>query len=70
MLTVAASMKADTLVLGAFGCGAFKNNPKVVAKAYKTALEVFPNVFERITFAVYCDQYHTINYEAFKNEFN
>lgn len=66
MLTVAASMKADTLVLGAFGCGAFENNPKVVAKAYKTALEVFPNVFERITFAVYCTPNNSYNFDTFK----
>lgn len=36
-------MKADILVLGAFGCGAFRNNPEVVAKAYKAAMEVFPS---------------------------
>ena len=69
MLTVAASMKADTLVLGAFGCGAFENNPEVVAKAYKTALEVFPNVFERITFAVYCSKFDQGNFETFKKTF-
>ena len=69
MLTVAASKNADTLVLGAFGCGAFENNPEVVAKAYKTALEVFPNVFERITFAVYCSKYDQKNYESFKKIF-
>ena len=42
MLTVAASKGADILVLGAFGCGAFQNDPAVVAKAYKIALEEFP----------------------------
>lgn len=65
MLTVAASKGADTLVLGAFGCGAFQNNPEVVAKAYKTALEVFPKVFERVVFAVYCTPRDEKNYEAF-----
>lgn len=69
MLTVAASRKADILVLGAFGCGAFKNNPVVVAKAYKTALSVFPKVFDRIEFAIYTSPYRTIpNYEIFKKE--
>ena len=38
MLTVAAYKGAEILVLGAFGCGAFQNDPKVVARAYKTAL--------------------------------
>lgn len=67
MLTVAASKKADILVLGAFGCGAFKNNHKVVARAYKTALEEFPRVFKEIDFAVYCRPDHMENYEAFQN---
>lgn len=42
MLTVAANKGADILVLGAFGCGTFQNDPAVVAKAYKIALEEFP----------------------------
>lgn len=53
MLTVAASKGASLLVLGAFGCGAFQNNPEIVARAYKTALEVFPDVFDEVIFAVY-----------------
>lgn len=65
MLTVAAAKKADILVLGAFGCGAFQNNPDVVANAYKTALSVFPKVFEHIEFAVYCPPNDSSNYEAF-----
>lgn len=68
MLTVAASKNADILVLGAFGCGAFRNNPEVVAKAYNTAFTVFPKVFEHIEFAVYCDERHTENYKVFCNE--
>ena len=55
MLTVAAYKGADTLVLGAFGCGAFQNNPEVVARAYKTTLAEFPKVFDRVVFAVLCN---------------
>lgn len=69
MFTCAAAKGADTLVLGAFGCGAFENNPEVVAKAYKTALEVFPKMFKRIEFAVYCPPSGSVNYEVFKKEF-
>lgn len=69
MLHVAASKKVDILVLGAFGCGAFQNNPEIVAKAYKNALEMFPGVFKKVEFAVYCSSYDTQNYIAFKNEF-
>jgi len=66
MLTCAAAMGADILVLGAFGCGAFQNNPEVVAKAYKTALNVFPKVFRKIEFAVYCPHRVCPNYDIFK----
>ena len=66
MLTCAAAKGADILVLGAFGCGAFQNNPEVVARAYKTALQEFPKVFQRIEFAVYCPPGGSANYETFK----
>ena len=66
MLTVAASKGADTLVLGAFGCGAFQNDPEVVARAYKVALQEFPKVFRRVEFAVYCSPKDKRNYEIFK----
>ncbi len=68
MLTCAASKKADILVLGAFGCGAFENDPEVVARAYKTALQEFPKVFDRIEFAVYCSPKSSRNYEVFSRE--
>ena len=66
MLTCAAAKGADTLVLGAFGCGAFQNNPEVVARAYKTALQEFPKVFRKIEFAVYCSPRDSRNYDVFK----
>ncbi|KAL9623048.1 MAG: hypothetical protein Q9160_002562 [Pyrenula sp. 1 TL-2023] len=42
------------LVLGAFGCGACRNPPKRVAKAFKRILaeEEFEGRFEKITFAI------------------
>ena len=67
MLTVAAARGADVLVLGAFGCGAFENDPEVVARAYKVALQEFPKVFRRIEFAVYCGAYESPNYTAFSH---
>jgi len=68
MLTCAAAKKADILILGAFGCGAFENDPEVVARAYKTALHEFPKVFDRIEFAVYCSPKSSRNYEVFNRE--
>ncbi len=66
MLTCAAAKGADILVLGAFGCGAFQNNPEVVARAYRVALQEFPKVFKQIEFAVYCPPGKNENYEVFK----
>ncbi|MBR7019721.1 MAG: TIGR02452 family protein [Lachnospiraceae bacterium] len=66
VLTCAAAKGADVLVLGAFGCGAFQNNPEVVARAYKTALAEFPKVFQKIVFAVYCPPGGSANFDAFK----
>ena len=65
VLTCAAAQGADILVLGAFGCGAFRNDPEVVARAYQTAISVFPKVFQKIEFAVYCSPKDMRNYEVF-----
>lgn len=69
MFTVAASKGADILVLGAFGCGAFQNNPEVVARAYKITIQEFPKVFRKIEFAVYCPPGGSKNYEVFSSTF-
>lgn len=69
MLTCAAAEGADILVLGAFGCGAFQNDPVVVARAYKVVLGEFPKVFDKIEFAVYCPPGGSRNYDVFKGEF-
>ncbi len=65
MLTVSAHKRADILVLGAFGCGAFQNDPHIVASAFKTALEVFPKVFDQVIFAVYCPPGGSYNHDVF-----
>ncbi len=67
---MAAHKEVDILVLGAFGCGTFKNDPEVVARAYKTALNEFPKQFKRIEFAVYCPTVDTTNYSVFKRIFD
>ena len=38
---LAAAHGAEIPILGAFGCGAFQNDPAVVADAWRTALEAF-----------------------------
>ena len=69
ILTIAAAKGVDVLVTGAFGCGAFRNDPKVVANAWRTALSVFPKVFERVEFAVYCTDEEMENYRVFRDMF-
>ena len=65
-MNTAALNNADVLVLGAFGCGAFANDPWAVARAYKDALEEYGQYFKYIEFAVYCRDYETENYDAFR----
>ncbi len=66
ILTVAAQDQAEVLILGAFGCGAFRNDPMVVAQAYKNILPEFLHHFLTIEFAVYCPPHDDSNYRAFK----
>ena len=44
----------DTLILGTFGCGAFKNPPDVVAAAFHETIEEsgYDNLFDYIVFAI------------------
>ena len=66
ILCVAASNGVEVLILGAFGCGAFENDPWAVATAYRSVLPEYRHYFKRIEFAIYCRRYETKNYEAFK----
>ena len=66
ILHVAALHDVDILILGAFGCGAFQNDPNVVAKAYHDALIEYGSYFDLIEFAIYCREWETENYDAFK----
>lgn len=66
ILSIAAANGIDVLVLGAFGCGAFRNNPETVARAYADILPDFMGYFTEIRFAVYCSPKHTKNYDTFR----
>ena len=70
ILAIAAANEADVLVLGAFGCGAFANDPVYVARACRAALAQYRARFDEIVFAVYCGAYETENYRAFASEFS
>lgn len=66
ILHIAAANGTDILVLGAFGCGAFCNDPNVVAQAYADALQDYARYFLQIDFAIYCREWETENYDAFR----
>lgn len=66
ILTIAASRQNDVVILGAYGCGAFKNPPEVVAEAMKEVVQEFLHHFKVIEFAVYCSPRDEQNYLAFK----
>lgn len=66
---VAQTTGADVLILGAFGCGAFKNPPEVVAQLFKEAVDEFGSFFEVIEFAVYHSEKSSRNFEAFSEVF-
>jgi uncharacterized protein (TIGR02452 family) len=56
LLSVTAVHDIDTLVLGAWGCGVFKNDPVDVARYFHTYLvrrDDFRGLFKRIVFAVW-----------------
>jgi uncharacterized protein (TIGR02452 family) len=68
ILSVALIQGHNTLVLGAFGCGVFKNNPLDVVKYFKVALDGnFKNVFKKVVFAVYDPSPTKQTFYAFKN---
>jgi uncharacterized protein (TIGR02452 family) len=55
-LQVAAHNGYDSVVLGAFGCGAFENPPDLMARAYRNIIHShFEGVFKTIVFAVLDD---------------
>ena len=66
ILDLAAEQGAEALVLGAFGCGVFQNDPKMVAGAFRTALEERAHCFEAAEFAVAGREE---NYRAFLDAF-
>lgn len=42
----------DILLLGAFGCGVFKNNPYTIAKAMQLACQKYGGLYKNIVFAI------------------
>ena len=62
---VAVQNQVDVLVLGAFGCGAFRNSPAVVADVMISLAKEYEHAFKTIEFAVYCPPFDDTNYRIF-----
>ncbi len=69
ILCAAASHEVDALVLGAFGCGAFHNEPRIVALAMEKAIKPFRHAFKAIEFAIACLPGDDLNYRVFREVF-
>jgi uncharacterized protein (TIGR02452 family) len=72
VLAVAAHHGARRLVLGAWGCGVFRNDPRDVAGAFHTHLTgggAFASAFERVVFAVWDRSPRSANRAAFAERF-
>ena len=66
ILDIAAQKGNDVVILGAYGCGAFKNPPTVVATAMRQVIEEYRHHFRAIEFAVYCSPRDDQNYRVFQ----
>lgn len=68
ILAICLEQGYETLVLGAWGCGVFQNDPQMVAKLFHELLEgKYQNCFSKVIFAIYSKDERFI--EAFKNYF-
>ncbi|MBP3657025.1 MAG: TIGR02452 family protein [Clostridia bacterium] len=77
MLACAAHYGYRVLVLGAFGCGAFMNDAKLVSDMFAQAFRSFnyggltaDEAFASVDFGVLCRGDRTYNYEHFSRNFN
>lgn len=62
---VAVANNNEVLILGAFGCGAFRNPPELVAKVFRNVMQDYLDRFETIEYAVYHTEREIANFEAF-----
>jgi len=72
VLGIATAMGTQRLVLGAWGCGVFHNDPPLVALAFRELLNndgEFAGVFEEVVFAIYDRSNEQNVLRAFEKEF-
>jgi uncharacterized protein (TIGR02452 family) len=67
VLALAVNLGYKRIILGAWGCGVFRNSPRQVAEVFKGLLEnQFKNQFLQITFAVFDSSKEKTTLNAFK----
>jgi uncharacterized protein (TIGR02452 family) len=70
VLAIAASNGHHALVLGAWGCGVFRNNPEEIAELFRDALAgPYVGVFARVVFAIVGRHSDESSFRAFKRVF-
>ena len=69
MLVVAASRGYNNLVLGAWGCGVFGNDPKTMSDLFKKAARETDGLFETMEFAIIRNDEKPENYNEFSRNF-
>ena len=68
LLMLSAVNNHKTLILGAWGCGVFQNDPTMIANLFAGLLkEKYAGVFEKVVFAIYAKNKKFI--QAFQREF-
>eukprot|EP01115_Flamella_aegyptia_P000120 TRINITY_DN1011_c0_g2_i1.p1 TRINITY_DN1011_c0_g2~~TRINITY_DN1011_c0_g2_i1.p1 ORF type:complete len:87 (+),score=6.68 TRINITY_DN1011_c0_g2_i1:156-416(+) len=76
MFDVALKHGHDSLVLSAFGCGAFQNPPNHIARLFQEVIQEYQGCFKMVSFAILDD--HNANrshnpdgnYKPFKDVFD
>jgi uncharacterized protein (TIGR02452 family) len=71
VLAVAAEHGHRTMLLGAWGCGVFRNSPALVADAFGRWIEsaTFAGAFDRVVFAIYDTSKEQSTLSAFRQRF-
>lgn len=67
ILSVMAENGHRVIVLGAWGCGVFGNDPEMVAQAFRNALRFWPH-FDEVVFSIYDDP-ESNTYKTFERYF-
>ena len=71
MFMLAAVLGYRTIIVGAFGCGAFHNPPQKVATYFKEAIDRYGHLFDEIVFAILTNNpAKNENYQAFYKAFH